>query len=189
MLVFDILAHTPLWVWALFAFLVYRGVAAMRTREVSPYRVLIVPAVFFVWGASSLLEKSDGLALNVAAFVAALLVGAAAGRALTSLIPSPRLSPVTGLLTMPGSPVALILNCVAFAAKYVGAVALALTSGGAAHAELATVVVAIGGLFAGLFWGRTIRQFQRALQADGRPATVGALVGLVVARGAAVGGA
>ena len=68
--------------WALLAFLVYRGIAAMRTREVSPYRVLIVPAVFFVWGASSLVEKSDGLALNVAAFVAALLVGAAAGRAL-----------------------------------------------------------------------------------------------------------
>ena len=186
---FQILAHTPLWVWALFAFLVYRGVAAMRAREVSPYRVLIVPAVFFVWGASSLLEKSDGLALNIAAFGAALLVGAAAGRALASLMPSPRLSPVTGLLTMPGSPVALILNCVAFAAKYVGAVALALTSGAAAHAEIATVVVAIGGLFAGLFWGRTLRQFQRALQAGGRPATVGALVALVVARGAAVGGA
>ena len=189
MLVFDILAHTPLWVWALLAFLVYRGIAAMRTREVSPYRVLIVPAVFFVWGASSLLEKSDGLALNVAAFVAALLVGAAAGRALASLMPSPRLSPVTGLLAMPGSPVALILNCVAFAAKYVGAVALALTSGGAGHAEIASVVVAVGGLFAGLFWGRTLRQFQRALQADGRPATVGALVALVLARGAEARGA
>ena len=189
MLVFEILSHTPVWVWVLLAFLVYRGIAAMRTREVSPYRVLIVPAVFFVWGASSLLEKSDGLALNAAAFVAALLVGAAAGRALASLMPSPRLSPVTGLLTMPGSPVALVLNCAAFAAKYVGAVALALTSGAAAHAEMATVVVAIGGLFAGVFWGRTLRQFQRALQADGRPATVGALVALVVARGAAAGGA
>jgi hypothetical protein len=184
MLVFDILAHTPLWVWALFAFLVYRGVAAMREREVSPYRVLIVPALFFVWGVSSLLERSDGSALNVAAFVAALLVGAAAGRALGSLMPAPSLSPVTGMLAMPGSPVALILNCVAFAAKYVGSVALALTSVGVAREELASVVVATGGLFAGLFWGRTLRQFQRALQADGRPATLGALVALVLARGA-----
>ena len=49
MLAVEIVAHTPLWVWALFAFLVYRGVAGMRTREVSPFRVLIVPAVFFVW--------------------------------------------------------------------------------------------------------------------------------------------
>jgi len=55
------------------------------------------------------------LALNVAAFVGALLVGAAAGRALASLMPAPRLSPVTGLLATPGSPVTLVLNCVAFA--------------------------------------------------------------------------
>ena len=59
-------------------------------------------------------------------------------------------------------------------------VALALTSGAAVHAEIASVAVAIGGLFAGLFWGRTLRQFQRALQADGRSATVAALAALVV---------
>jgi hypothetical protein len=179
---FQILAHTPLWVWALFAFLVYRGVAAMGAREVSPYRVLIVPTVFFVWGASSLLERSGGLAPNVAAFLGALLVGAAAGRALASLMPAPRLSPVTGLLAMPGSPVTLVLNCVAFAAKYAGAVALALTSGAAARAEIASVAVAIGGLFAGLFWGRTLRQFQRALQADGQSATFANLAALLVGR-------
>jgi hypothetical protein len=180
MLAFQILAHTPVWVWVLFAFLVYRGAVAMGAREVSPYRVLIVPAVFFVWGASSLLEKSGDLALNVATFLGALLVGAAAGRSLASLMPAPRLTPVTGLLATPGSPVTLVLNCVAFAAKYAGNVALALTSGGAAHAEVASVAVAIGGLFAGLFWGRTLRQFQRALQADGRSATFTSLAGLLV---------
>jgi hypothetical protein len=124
------------------------------------------------------------LALNVAAFLGALLVGLAAGRALASLMPAPRLSRVTGLLATPGSPVTLILNCAAFAAKYVGNVALALSSGGAARAELTSAVVAIGGLFAGLFWGRTLRQFQRALQGDGRPATVANLVALVLRRGA-----
>jgi hypothetical protein len=179
---FQILAHTPLWVWALFAFLVYRGVAALRAREVSPYRVLIVPAVFLVWGASSLLERSDGLALNAAAFLGALLVGATAGGALASLMPAPSLAPVTGRLAMPGSPVTLVLNCAAFAAKYASNVALALTSGAAAHAELTSVAAAIGGLFAGLFWGRTLRQFQRALQADGRSATVANLAALLAGR-------
>jgi hypothetical protein len=184
MLIVQIVTHTPLWVWALFAFLVYRGVAGMRTREVSPYRVLIVPAVFLVWGASGLLGRPDGLGLNVATFLVALLVGGAAGIALASLLPAPRLSPATGLLTMPGSPVPLILNCTAFAAKYAGAVALAMTSGADNRAAIAIAVTAVGGLFAGLFWGRTLRQFQRALQADRRPATVSALVGLVLARGA-----
>lgn len=48
MLIFAILGHTPLWVWFLLAFLVYRGVAAMRPRDVSPSRGLIIPVVFFV---------------------------------------------------------------------------------------------------------------------------------------------
>jgi hypothetical protein len=182
MLAVEIVAHTPLWVWALFAFLVYRGVAGMRTREVSPFRVLIVPAVFFVWGASSLLGRPDGLALNVATFLAALLVGGAAGQALASFLPAPRFSAATGLLTMPGSPVSLILNGAAFAAKYAGAVALALTSGGDGHATIASAVVAIGGLFAGLFWGRTLRQFQRALQAEGLSTTFANLAALVGGR-------
>jgi len=47
---------------------------------------------------------------------------------------------------------------------------------------LALFTVAIGGLFAGLFWGRTLRQFQRALQADGRSATVVDCIALVVGR-------
>jgi hypothetical protein len=43
-------------------------------------------------------------------------------------------------------------------------------------------VVAIGGLFAGLFWGRTLRQFQRALQAEGLSTTFANLAALVVGR-------
>jgi hypothetical protein len=104
-------------------------------------------------------------------------------------MPAPRLSRVTGLLATPGSPVTLILNCAAFAAKYVGNVAFALTSDVAVHAEFTSAVVAIGGLFAGLFSGRTLRQFERALQADGRPATLANLVALVLGRGAEAQGA
>jgi hypothetical protein len=44
------------------------------------------------------------------------------------------------------------------------------------------MTVAIGGLFAGLFWGRTLRQFQRALQADGRSATIANLAALLIGR-------
>jgi hypothetical protein len=182
MFLFAILAHTPTWVWVLLAFLVYRGLVAMRPREVSPSRSLIVPLIFFVWGGAGLLSRSDGLALNVALFVCALLIGLAIGRALVSLSPAPRLSRATGLLAMPGSPVTLILVCVAFAVKYVGSVALALTPQAAAHAELSSLMAAAGGLFAGLFWGRTLGQFQRALQTDGQPVTLASLMDLVLAR-------
>lgn len=184
MLIVEILAHTPVWVWLLLAFLISRGAAAMRPREVSPSRVLIVPAVFFVWGGSGLLAGPDGSAPNIAAFVVALLVGLTAGRALNALSPAPRLSRDTGLLAMPGSSVPLILICLAFAAKYTGNVALAMASDASAHAQLASAMVAVGGLFAGLFWGRTLGQFQRALRADGQAATLANLAALVLARAA-----
>ena len=57
MLVFDILSHTPVWVWVLFAYLVSRGVVALREREMQPGRALIVPIVFLVWGLAGLLES------------------------------------------------------------------------------------------------------------------------------------
>lgn len=43
-------------------------------------------------------------------------------------------------------------------------------------------MAAAGGLFAGLFWGRTLGQFARAMQADGEPVTLRGLVDLVTAR-------
>ena len=83
---------------------------------------------------------------------------------------------------MPGSPVPLILIGVAFATKYVGNVALALEADITVHAEIASAMAAASGLFAGLFWGRTLGQFARALQADGEPVTLRGLVDLVTAR-------
>ena len=50
------------------------------------------------------------------------------------------------------------------------------------HAKSANAMAAAGGLFAGLFWGRTLGQFARAMQADGEPVTLRGLVDLVTAR-------
>jgi hypothetical protein len=181
MFILTILRHTPIWVWVLLAFLISRGIAAMRPREVSPSRILIIPVVFLVWGLSGMFG-ADSLATKLALFAGGLLVGLAAGLGLAALLPAPRLSRTTGLLAMPGSPVPLILIGLAFTIKYVGAVALALNSDIAVHAEIAAALAAVGGLFAGLFWGRTLGQFARALQADGEPATLRRLVDLVVGR-------
>jgi len=181
MFIATILSHTPIWVWALLAFLIYRGLMALRPREVSPSRMLVIPLVFLVWGLSGLLG-ADGVGAELALFAGGLLVGLACGRGLASLSPAPRWSRATGLLAMPGSPIPLILIVVAFATKYVGTVALALNPDIAVHAEIAAAMAAVGGLFAGLFWGRTLGQFAHALQADGEAVTFGGLVDLVRTR-------
>jgi hypothetical protein len=164
MLVFDILSHTPVWVWVLFAYLVSRGVVALREREMQPGRALIVPIVFLVWGLAGLIE-SRGLGFDLALFVVGLAAGIFGGRALAVLTPPPRLSLAAGTMILPGSPIPFALIIVSFAVKYVAAVALALNAGSPAHAQIASASAVVGGVFAGLFWGRTLTQFRRALEA------------------------
>ena len=55
----QILIHTPLWVFPLFGYLVWQGIKAMQPRTTSIWRALIVPAVFIVWGLSRLLSRQQ----------------------------------------------------------------------------------------------------------------------------------
>ncbi|MGA2042842.1 MAG: DUF6622 family protein [Roseiarcus sp.] len=174
MSILTILGHTPLWVWPLLAFLVYRGVAAMQPRAVSPGRMLIIPIVFLVWGCAGLLAGPGDLGRSLAAFLAAGVVGLALGRGLAALSPPP-LPAAPGLIAMPGSPLTLILILAAFATKYAGNVALALAQDADARALWSTGLAAAGGLFAGLFWGRTLGLLWRALRAAGEAPTLAGL--------------
>ena len=47
---FRILANTPLWVFALLAYLIWQGWQARRPRTQAIWRMLVVPLVFFVMG-------------------------------------------------------------------------------------------------------------------------------------------
>ena len=49
MLVLLVLENTPVWVWVLLAFLIYRGIVALNPRAVDPRRALVLPIVFLVW--------------------------------------------------------------------------------------------------------------------------------------------
>jgi len=180
MLIYEILSHTPIWVWALLAFLIYRGVNAMQPREVAPIRALIIPLVFLVWGLSGLVG-AHGLGLDLALFVAGAAAGYAAGGALAMVTPAPGLTP-SGMLAMPGSPIPLAMILAAFIVKYVGNVTLAVTPDPATQAEIAGALALIGGGFAGLFWGRTLALFRRALLGAGRSADWAALSRLALAR-------
>ena len=162
MFIYEVLVHTPIWVWLLLAFIVSRGVSALRPRTLPPIRALIVPVVFLFWGLSGLIG-ARGLGLDVALFVFAFALGLFGGGALASLTPTPQWFPETGRMAMPGSPVPLVMILVAFVVKYVGAVALSIEVDPAAQAQIAHAMTLVGGAFAGLFWGRILTLFRRAL--------------------------
>jgi O-antigen ligase len=70
----GILVNTPVWVWALLAYLTWQGAQALRPRTQPIWRMLIVPLVFFLMGLSRLITARDsGLEPLLAWLVAALL--------------------------------------------------------------------------------------------------------------------
>jgi hypothetical protein len=64
----QILSHTPAYVWAILAFLVYRGVIASLDREVALKKLFIIPAVMLALSLHDLAGKFGFTSLSVPAW-------------------------------------------------------------------------------------------------------------------------
>jgi hypothetical protein len=160
----QILTHTPLWVFPLFAYLVWVGIKAMRPRITTIGSSLIVPAVFIVWGMSRLFSRPQNTMWPFAAWFAAaailLVVGLLTARPI-------ELDHITGEIRRPGSTLPLIRNITVFALQYTVAVIAAVDPHDATTAAI--LGRAISGGTTGYFLGRTIamlRQYWKQRAAD-----------------------
>src|SRR5471030_692283 len=81
--VFQIVAHTPLWVWPLMAFVLWLGWWGLQSRIVPPRRFIILPLVGLATSLSGVVQSAQpGLAAAscAVALLAALPLGHAIGR-------------------------------------------------------------------------------------------------------------
>ena len=155
----QVLIHTPLWVFPLFGYLVWQGIKAMRPRTTSIWRSLIVPAVFIVWGLSRLLSRQQDSMWPLLSWIAAALALIAIGLLTTKPF---ELDHTTGQISRPGSSVPLIRNVSVFALQYTVAVIAAIDPDGRTVAAL--IGRAVSGATTGYFLGRTIallRQYRK----------------------------
>src|SRR3954453_18910335 len=145
---YQVLVHTPLWVWTLLAYLVWQGIKAMQPRMTPIWRALIVPVVFIVWGMSRIGFGHQNSAWPLVPwFVAALAL-----LPLGVLTPRPfELDHATGQIVRPGSPIGLVRNLIVFASQYAVGVISAIDAGDRALAVIAGR--AISGATAGYFIG------------------------------------
>lgn len=144
---YRILSGTPLWVFPLFAYLIWQGVRSLKPRTIPAWRALIVPVLFIAMGLSRMaLSHEIGMApylwwLAGAAFFAPL-----------AFLTGPRLIAVDRtkrLVARPGSPVSLIRNVAVFSLQYLVAVTGAMQL--SAHSWLAVVGHVVSGASAGYF--------------------------------------
>lgn len=151
--VWRILADTPWWVWVLFVFLVIRGVKSMRPATGPLWRFAIVPAVFLLWGLSSLVDSFGATALSLGSYIVALAIGAAAGWALMAPVPV-RADRAHGLVAVPGGPATLILILAVFAVKYGFGVWQGMDPQVVGNIWFLLADCGISGIVAGMFIGR-----------------------------------
>jgi hypothetical protein len=144
-----ILANTPIWVFALLAYLTWQGWQSLRSRTQPIWRMLIVPLVFFLTGLSRLvMARDNGLQPLLAWFVAALLFGSLALYGGVRLLAVDRTS---RQVTRPGSAIPLVRNITVFVLQYAVAVATAMKL--EPHAAVAIIGHAVSGASAGYFSG------------------------------------
>ena len=147
----GVLTHTPPWVFALLAYLVWQGIKAMQPRTVPIWRALIVPMVFIILGVSRIgFGHQDSVAPLIGWIVAAL-----------ALLPVGLLTPrpfevdhVSGQIIRPGSVFPLVRNVIVFSLQYAVAVTAAIDPDGRTAAAITGR--AISGATAGYFIGSTV---------------------------------
>ena len=114
-LLFQIITHTPLWVWALFAFILGLGLLGLRPRIMPPWRLGILPLVGIGTSLSGIVQSPQP-ALAIAAWVVALLVGLPLGHAAGRRRPARLLE--DGRLAVAGGWFMLLFGVSIFAVRY-----------------------------------------------------------------------
>lgn len=163
---FQILAHTPVYVWFLLSYLIWQGLAAARTRTRPLWRLLTVPLIFMLLGIWPLIGKS---AFDIK--LVAIWLGAAVFLALPGVVLGSRViarGAASREVTISGSIVPLVRNMTLFVLHYALAVALAFNPDGTQILTVAGYTLSGGsvGYFAG--WAFTLRRNLNDLLLAGR---------------------
>jgi hypothetical protein len=166
----QILAHTPIYVWAILAFLVHRGMVASRDREVAMRKLCIIPLVMLALSLQDIAAKFglDGIAL------AAWIAGVAVAVPPLLLFGADRVAAgaAPGTVRVRGSWAPLALMMAVFCTKYTASVLLAAFPQAHQNALVAGVVCALFGLFNGVFLGRLARDLWTVANPQAATATV-----------------
>ncbi|MEO6918351.1 MAG: DUF6622 family protein [Collimonas sp.] len=152
----QIISHTPLWVWALLAFLVYRGVLASVDREATLKKLSIIPLVMLALSWEGISSHFGITPLTLACW---LLPAGIAASLSWLFFRKDRVTahPDRGVVFQRGSWLPLMLMMGIFLTKYTVGVLLAM------HPELVrdpvftAVVCSLYGIFNGMFIGRLSR--------------------------------
>jgi hypothetical protein len=147
------IAHTPIWVYVLFVFLVYRGLKSLRPRETTLGALALIPGIFMIIGIGTLARRFGLVPSIYALWLVALVAGAGVGwlllRNKAILVDRAR-----GALFRPADYTALPLILRSFAVKFAFGVVGFLHPERIHQASLGMIEGTGYGFFCGIFVGK-----------------------------------
>lgn len=166
----QILSHTPLYVWAILAFLIVRGVIALRTRDVAMNKLFIIPVVMLALSLFDIAAKFGLGGVGFATWVATMTVTLA----LLVKFSGARIAPAAkpGHVVVRGSVFPLMLMLAIFVTKYVTSIAVAVQPHLRDNLVFTVAVCALFGLFSGYFLGRLARDLKAYQGFAAQPQTI-----------------
>ena len=166
----QILAGTPIWVWALLSLLIALGLAQSRARSVTLRRVVLLPLVMTalsMYGTYSALHASPWSWILWAGAALATIAWFASGDLPTGV----RYETAGRRFHLPGSWEPLALMMAIFCTRYAVAVALAMHPAWAQEVAVAAIVASIYGALSGVFMGRMLRMLMATRETAAPPRT------------------
>ncbi len=154
--IWQILRHTPVWVYGIFALLVYLGAIQTRERRVSRLRVAILPIVMLAFSLLGVLGTFGLSALTLGAWTGGILLVVILNQ--IARFPRGVRHPAgSSHFVIPGSWTPLLLMLAIFFARYVVAVTAVMRPALGANSTYVVVVAAGFGLFSGIFLARALQ--------------------------------
>ena len=157
----QILTHTPLFVWAILAFLIFRGMLSMRTREVDVRRLFIIPVVMVILALQDIATRYAFAAEALAAWAGASALIAWAIVTFTRTRIEAGSTP--GSLRLRGSWVPLAAMLAVFVTKYTVIVSMVMRPQLGHDAVFVAAACAASGLCSGFFVGCLLRDLKASL--------------------------
>lgn len=147
----KILIHTPLYVWAILALLVWRGIAAMHDGEMAVRNLFIIPVIMLAMSLQDIAAKFGGAYVPLCAWVGGagaviMLVLKFAGAGVSA-------GADHGSVRVQGSKMPLAIMMGIFLTKYVTAVTLVIQPHLSESTLFQALVSGLSGAFSGYFLG------------------------------------
>lgn len=149
-IIYEIIRQTPFYVWILLLYLIKRGLSAMKTKQLSLKKMLIMPIVFTCWGLDKMFLHFSNLGRDFIFYFAFLCVGTMIGY---FIYQGRKVFYQNNTYYRSGSGLPLIIIVINFSVKYILNVLVAIWPSLYQTSKFCTTYSLLSGLSVGLFFG------------------------------------